>query len=163
MSRKPLKKSDMGKSWMKPRREFRQIISPEYHLIVTEGTETEPQYFQAIKKTIDAEYRNRIHLDITGKGNNTVSLFNRAVKDVAHSSNIYKHVWLVYDADDFPPERQKTGTNQPETDAWQIRSWHYGSLSSRNTEAISVRPKALRTGILINNILPVRRGTAFRI
>ncbi len=37
MSRKPLKKSDMGKSWMKPRRDSRQMISPEYHLIVTEG------------------------------------------------------------------------------------------------------------------------------
>ena len=42
MSRKPLKKSDMGKSWMKPRRDSRQMISPEYHLIVSEGTKTEP-------------------------------------------------------------------------------------------------------------------------
>ena len=104
MSIRPPKKSDMGKSWMKPRRDFRQIISPEYHLIVTEGTATEPQYFQAIKETIDAKYRDRIHLDVTGKGDNTVSLFHRAVKDVANSSNIYKHVWLVYDKDDFPSE-----------------------------------------------------------
>ena len=37
MSRKPPKKSDMGKSWMKPRRDSRQMISPKYHLIVTEG------------------------------------------------------------------------------------------------------------------------------
>ena len=37
MSRKPPKKSDMGKSWMKPRRDSRQMISPEYHLIVSEG------------------------------------------------------------------------------------------------------------------------------
>ncbi len=111
MSMKPPKKSDMGKTWMKPRREFRQIISPEYHLIVTEGTETEPQYFQAIKKTIDTKYRDRIHLDVTGKGDNTLSLFNRAVKDVVHSNNIYKHVWLVYDKDDFPKENfDKTAT-----------------------------------------------------
>lgn len=89
---KPPKKSDLGKTWMKPRRDFRQIIAPEYHLIVTEGTETEPQYFHAIKETIDAKYRDRIHLDVNGKGDNTISLFNRAVKDVIHSSNIYKHV-----------------------------------------------------------------------
>lgn len=38
MGGKPPKKSDMGKAWMKPRRDFRQMIAPEYHLIVTEGT-----------------------------------------------------------------------------------------------------------------------------
>ena len=104
MSLKPPKKSDMGKTWMKPRRDSRQMISPEYHLIVTEGTETEPQYFQAIKNSIDQKYRGRIHLDIIGKGDNTISLFNRAVKDAERSSNVYKHVWLVYDKDDFPSE-----------------------------------------------------------
>ena len=46
MSRKPPKKSNMGKSWMKPRRDSRQMISPEYHLIVSEGTKTEPKYFR---------------------------------------------------------------------------------------------------------------------
>jgi hypothetical protein len=60
MSRKPPKKSDMGKSWMKPRRDSRQMISPEYHLIVSEGTKTEPKYFEKIKETIDAKYRDRI-------------------------------------------------------------------------------------------------------
>lgn len=94
----------MGKSWMKPRRDSRQMIAPEYHLIVTEGTDTEPQYFQAIKAIIDGKYRDRIHLDISGKGDNTLSLFKRAVKDVSQSNNVYKHVWLVYDKDDFPPE-----------------------------------------------------------
>lgn len=58
MSRKPPKKSDMGKSWMKPRRDSRQMISPEYHLIVSEGTKTEPKYFEKIKETIDAKYRD---------------------------------------------------------------------------------------------------------
>lgn len=89
---------------MKPRRDSRQMIAPEYHLIVSEGTKTEPKYFEKVKETIDARYRDRIHLDISGKGDNTVSLFNRAVKDVAHSNNVYKHVWLVYDKDDFPSE-----------------------------------------------------------
>ena len=87
-----------------PRRDSHQMISPEYHLIVSEGTKTEPAYFEKIKETIDKKYRDRIHLDISGKGYNTVSLFNRAVQDVSLSSNVYKHVWLVYDKDDFPPE-----------------------------------------------------------
>ena len=85
---------------MKPRRDSRQMISPEYHLIVSEGTKTEPKYFEKIKETIDAKYRDRIHLDISGKGDNTVNLFIRAVNDVARSSNVYKHVWLVFDKDD---------------------------------------------------------------
>ena len=38
MSLKPPKKSDLGKSWMKPRRDKNILIRPEYHLIVTEGT-----------------------------------------------------------------------------------------------------------------------------
>ena len=49
MSRKPPKKTDMGKAWMKPRRDSRQMIFPEYHLIVSEGTKTEPKYFEKIK------------------------------------------------------------------------------------------------------------------
>jgi hypothetical protein len=89
MSLKPPKKSDMGKSWMKPRRNLGQIISPEYHLIVTEGTDTEPLYFQSIKTVIDAKYRDRIHLDVSGKGDNTLSLFSRAIKDVKNSNNVY--------------------------------------------------------------------------
>lgn len=38
MSLKPLKKTDMNKSWMKKRRDKQIKIQPEYHLIVTEGT-----------------------------------------------------------------------------------------------------------------------------
>ena len=38
MSLKPPKKSNMGKSWMKPRRDKSILLRPEYHLIVTEGT-----------------------------------------------------------------------------------------------------------------------------
>ena len=77
----------MGKSWMKPRRDSRQMISPEYHLIVSEGTKTEPKYFEKIKETIDAKYRDRIHLDISDIGDNTVNLFNRAVKNELKTVN----------------------------------------------------------------------------
>lgn len=41
MSLKPLKKSDLDKNWMKARRDKPKKIQPEYHLIVTEGTDTE--------------------------------------------------------------------------------------------------------------------------
>ena len=104
MSLKPLKKSDLEKGWMKKRRDKVIRIQPEYHLIVTEGTKTEPQYFQAVKNIIDRKYRDKIQLDVFGEGGNTLSLFEKAKSRVSQNANGYKHVWIVYDTDDFPAD-----------------------------------------------------------
>ena len=79
MSLKPPKKSDLGKSWMKNRRDKARMIQPEYHLIASEGTETEPQYFGAIQRIINSKYRDRIQLKVEGIGDNTVKV-RRGVK-----------------------------------------------------------------------------------
>lgn len=105
MSLKPPKKSDLGKAWMQARLERTVKISPEYHLIVTEGTETEPPYFEAIQRAVNERYRGRIQLDISGEGTNTVFLFDRAKYLAGCSPNTYRHVWVVYDTDDFPKDR----------------------------------------------------------
>lgn len=102
MSKKPLKKSDLNKGWMKARRDKPKKIQPEYHLIVTEGIKTEPAYFKALRDEINAQYRGKIQLDIFGEGDNTLSLFDKAKARVSKSSNVYKHVWIIYDTDDFP-------------------------------------------------------------
>ncbi len=68
MSLKPVKKSDQNKSWMQPRRDRRKMIQPEYHLIVTEGTETEPPYFNAMRTIINANYPDKINVKVEGKG-----------------------------------------------------------------------------------------------
>lgn len=102
MSLKPVKKSDQSKSWMQPRRDCRKMIQPEYHLIVTEGTETEPPYFNAIRAVINNNYPDKINVQVEGKGDNTLSLYSKAKKLVAKSANGYRHVWVVYDTDDFP-------------------------------------------------------------
>ena len=47
-------KSDLDKSWMKARQDRPKKIQPEYHLIVTEGTGTEPAYFGAIRDIINS-------------------------------------------------------------------------------------------------------------
>lgn len=104
MSSKPQKKSDLDKRWTRPRRDKAILIQPEYHLIVTEGTKTEPQYFQSIKDIINRKYRDRIRLDISGEGLNTISLFETAKSKAARNPNVYRHVWVVYDTDDFPAE-----------------------------------------------------------
>lgn len=104
MSLHPLKKTDMDKGWMQKRLDRSKRIQPEYHLIVTEGTKTEPEYFNAIKELINQRYSERIHLEIQGKGENTVSLFESAKRLAEENPNGCKHVWVVYDKDDFPAE-----------------------------------------------------------
>ncbi len=101
MSLKPPKKSDLNKSWMKNRPDRAIKIRPEYHLIVTEGIDTEPAYFGAIQEIINRQYPHQIHLNVSGEGKNTISLFNQAKMLAQNSSNPYKHVWVVYDTDDF--------------------------------------------------------------
>ena len=105
MSLKPPKKSDLNKSWMKQKPDRAIKIQPEYHLIVTEGTDTEPSYFGTIKEIINGQYPQKIQLNVYGGGMNTVSLFDRAKTLARESANIYRHVWVVYDTDDFPAYR----------------------------------------------------------
>ena len=104
MSLKPPKKSDLNKLWMKKKPDRAIKIHPEHHLIVTEGTDTEPAYFGAIKEIINKQYPEKIHLDVSGEGDNTISLFGRAKLLAGNNSNVYKHVWIVYDTDDFPAD-----------------------------------------------------------
>lgn len=106
MSNKPLKKSDSNKAWRKPRCERPRMISPEYHLIVTEGTKTEPYYFEGLRNEINFKYPGRISIKIegVGQGANTLTLLDRAEQIVRTSVTDYKHVWLVYDKDDFPKD-----------------------------------------------------------
>lgn len=103
MSLKPVKKSDSGKPWMPPRLNSSRkvMISPPYHLIITEGTETEPKYFETIRDIINEKHSNRIKVEVKGEGDNTVNLFNKAQRIVQNAGN-YSHVWIVYDKDDFP-------------------------------------------------------------
>ena len=91
----------------KPDRKIK--LHPEYHLIVSEGTDTEPAYFGAIKDIINKQYPKKIQLDVCGEGNNTLNLFTKAMQLAKDSANIYRHVWVVYDTDDFPSEHIERG------------------------------------------------------
>ena len=100
MSLKPPKKSDLDKSWIKPRRDSHKKIQPEYHLIITEGTDTEPAYFGAMKEIINSTYSDRIQLGVLGTGDNTMSLLNRLlhIEDTLYhkSSNVYVPSLVVF-------------------------------------------------------------------
>lgn len=80
-------------------------MRPEYHLIVTEGTKTEPQYFNSVKEIVNKKYKGKIEIKIEGEGKSTLDLLEKAKEYVIESENGINHVWLVYDKDDFPKER----------------------------------------------------------
>ena len=105
MSLKPPKKGDLDKKWMNKRQSKALLIQPEYHLIVTEGTKTEPNYFKGIEDIINKKYKEKIQLEIHGEGDNTLGLLEKACQRIRNSGIVYKHVWIVYDTDDFPPDR----------------------------------------------------------
>lgn len=102
MSNKPPKKGDLNKSWMQPRRDRIRGIAPEYHLIVAEGEKTEPNYFKGLREQINSKYPGRISIEIEGTGKNTKELLNEAKKIATSSVNEFKHIWIVFDKDDFP-------------------------------------------------------------
>lgn len=114
MSNKPPKHSEVKKkesaakrmkaSWGKSRSaapSFR--IRPERLLIVTEGTKTEPYYFEGFKNRINAGYHGEyVTLRVCGVGDNTVSLFERARSIASADPDGFTQVWVVYDKDSFP-------------------------------------------------------------
>lgn len=78
----------------------RGVKRPTRILIVTEGAETERNYFESF----------RIHgldIKVIGEGANTVSLVRQAIeyKESARRMNEpYDHSWVVFDRDSFPKE-----------------------------------------------------------
>jgi hypothetical protein len=69
-----------------------ELAEKPYILIVCEGENTEPSYFNQFRIT-SAKVKS------VGEGYNTVSLVNRAL-DLAQQGN-YDKVWCVFDKDDF--------------------------------------------------------------
>lgn len=101
MANKPLKFSDLDKEWIKARKHRSKKIFPEYHLIICEGTETEPVYFQVLSNIINEKYKGRITLIPKGKAKGTLQLLEEAKKEHEASKKEIKHVWIVYDKDEF--------------------------------------------------------------
>lgn len=69
--------------------------------IVTEGSKTEPAYFQALANRVIERRGGSIDVRIEGVGRGTASLVEKAAELVSQSPKIYQHVWVVFDKDDF--------------------------------------------------------------
>ena len=84
------------------RNEATRDPKPGNYLIVTEGVETEKNYFENIGKIITELFNNeviveKITLDVKGTGRSTKVLVNEAIKKRSLSS--YSDVWVVFDKD----------------------------------------------------------------
>ena len=91
--------------WRKSGRSSKtRLVAPERHLIVCEGTQTEPLYFEGMRDALDPRFRSRVHVVVKGTGLHTTDLFDFAVRQYRKSANGFDHVWVVYDKDDFPEE-----------------------------------------------------------
>ena len=85
-------------------------LAPANYLIVCEGKQTEPNYFNGLKKKINEKYGNKVdvlipNIDIKGTGMNTTSLVKYTQKTVNHANKVYGQVWVVFDKDDYNDEQ----------------------------------------------------------
>jgi hypothetical protein len=70
-------------------------------LIATEGTETEPNYFNALKNELKQSNRFNIDVVIQGKGKSTTALVNKIIRQIKYNCQEYDRLWAVFDKDDF--------------------------------------------------------------
>lgn len=85
-------------------------LAPANYLIVCEGKQTEPNYFNGLKKKINEKYGNKVdvlipNIDVKGTGMNTTSLVKYTQKTVNHANKVYGQVWVVFDKDDYNDEQ----------------------------------------------------------
>ena len=85
-------------------------LAPANYLIVCEGKQTEPNYFNGLKKKINEKYGNKVDvlipsIEVKGTGKNTTDLVNHTDKFVNYSNKRYGQVWVVFDKDDYNDEQ----------------------------------------------------------
>lgn len=85
-------------------------VAPANYLIICEGKQTEPNYFNGIKKAINKKYGNKVEvlipsIDVKGTGMNTTSLVKYTQRTINHSNKVYGQIWVVFDKDDYSDEQ----------------------------------------------------------
>lgn len=85
-------------------------LAPANYLIVCEGKQTEPNYFNGLRKKINEKYGSKVDvlipsIEVKGTGKNTTDLVNYTDKYVNYSNKRYGQVWVVFDKDDYSNEQ----------------------------------------------------------
>ena len=87
----------------------RQDIRPKrrFYLIVCEGTKTEPNYFEGLKKNLPPGVIDLVDLEVYGIGRDPSSVVSEAHKErqrLAKIGRTIDEVWAVFDRDNFPEQ-----------------------------------------------------------
>lgn len=91
------------KGWRSGRRSVAtRPVQMTRHLIVCEGKETEPRYFEGMKEALGAANGRKVSVVVRGSGKHTLDLFEYAEDYCRYAPDSFNHVWLVFDKDDFP-------------------------------------------------------------
>ncbi len=92
------------KGWRSGRRESRsRMVQMTRHLVVSEGKETEPRYFEGVRAALGSANGRKVAIVVKGTGRHTLNLLDFAVEHCRYAPETFDHVWLVFDKDDFPP------------------------------------------------------------
>ena len=77
-----------------------------YFLVVCEGTKTEPNYFEGLRRSLPPHILELIDFEARGTGRNTLGLINEAIKikerTELQAGRVIDEVWAVFDRDSFP-------------------------------------------------------------
>lgn len=69
-----------AKSWRSGKREGRsRMVQMTRHLVVSEGKETEPRYFEGLRSALSAANNRKIAVVVKGTGKHTLDLLDFAV------------------------------------------------------------------------------------
>lgn len=90
----------------------------KYYLIVCEGEQTEPNYFESIKERLPKGVLTSCHIEIEGAGKNTESLLDETIRLMGkwheETGRQIDKVWIVFDRDSFDQQPFKYAKNSKE-------------------------------------------------
>lgn len=135
------------KARQKERKAGSKTPRPNSFLIITEGKETEPNYFNGLAEHIHKKYERSIDIqqptiDTHGEGKSTGSLVNKALKIAARSRIIYNQTWILFDKDQFDDfdeaiQQCETGYNKNDPRLFELIANNGGlKRAIRNAEKI---------------------------
>jgi len=88
----------------------------KYYLIVCEGVQTEPNYFEAIKERLPKGVLTSYQIEIEGAGRNTESLLDETIRLMGkwheETSRLIDKVWIVFDRDSFEAQQFNNAINR---------------------------------------------------
>ena len=135
----------------------------KYYLIVCEGEATEPNYFEGLKQDLPKGVLTSYQIDIEGKGMNTQSLLNEALRLKSeyekNQGRIIDRLWVVFDRDSFSANNfnnaiQRCIENKPEIGcAWSNEAFELWYLLHFQYYENAMSRKDFK-GLIENNLKP---------